>query len=41
MVAKVVKVEPYDLVIFGGGGDPAAAMALVERDGGAWNEEFE
>ncbi len=41
MAAKIVKVEPYDLVVFGGGWGPAASIALVERDSGAWNEEFE
>ncbi len=41
MAAKIVKVERYDLVVFGGAWGPAASIALVERDGDAWNEEFE
>ncbi len=41
MAAEIVKAEPYDLVVFGGARDPAASIARIERDGGAWNEEFE
>ncbi len=41
MVAKIVKVEPHDLVVFADASGPAASIGLVERDGRAWNEEFE
>jgi hypothetical protein len=41
MAPEIAKVEPFDLVVFAGAWGPAASIALVERDGGAWNEEFE
>ena len=41
MAPKVAKVEPFDLVVFSGVWSSAASIALVERDGGVWNEEFE
>jgi hypothetical protein len=43
MAPRIVKVEPFDLVVSGSAGarGPAASIAPIERDGRAWNEEYE